>query len=74
MHGGGVPGVGQKDIGFLFLLQLLLPEVVALQLVFHDVHTQGAHLVVGHQAVELGETGGHGIKRGDRRAREGGGE
>ena len=44
-----------KDIGLLLLLQLLLPEVVPLQFVLHDVHAQRSDLVVGDQAVELGE-------------------
>lgn len=48
----------EKDIGLLLFLQLVLPEVVPLQLMFDDVHAQGPNLEVCDQAVELGETGG----------------
>lgn len=46
----------KKDIGLLLLLQLVLPEVIPLQLMLDDVHTQGPNLKMCDQAVELGET------------------
>ena len=45
-----------KDIGLLLLLQLILPQVIALELMLHDVHAQSADLVVRDEAMELGET------------------
>lgn len=42
----------------MFLLQLVLPQVIALELMLHDVHAQSADLVVRDQAMELGETNG----------------
>lgn len=47
-----------KDIGLLLFLQLVLPEVIPLQLMFDDVHAQGPNLEMCDQAVKLGEAEG----------------
>lgn len=44
-----------EDIGLALLLQLVLPQLVSLQLVFDDVHTQSTDLIVCDQPVELRE-------------------
>jgi len=48
--------IQQKDIEGEFSLKVLAPEIVLLQLVLNDAHTEGAYLEVLDDGVELSET------------------
>lgn len=45
-----------KDISLVFLVQLLVPQIMSLQFMFHHAHAQRANFIMAHHSVKLGKT------------------
>lgn len=50
--------IDRKDISFALLLQLVLPQVIFLQLMLDDIHTQCSDLIMCNEPMKLRKTAG----------------